>query len=80
VTGIHDDRKSITGRVNAVGGMITNWSSKKQGTVPLRITEAEYNGLSECPQESMFTQSLIYELTGMILPVIIYEDNNGAIY
>jgi hypothetical protein len=75
-----DDRKSITGRVNTVGGMITNWSSKKQGTVALSSTEAEYNGLSECAQESMFTQSLIFEVTGVLLPAIIYEDNIGAIY
>jgi hypothetical protein len=28
----------------------------------------------------MFTQSLIYELTGERVPAIIYEDNIGAIY
>jgi hypothetical protein len=28
----------------------------------------------------MFTQSLIYELTGVLLPAIIYEYNIGAIY
>jgi hypothetical protein len=60
--------------------MITSWSCKKQGTVALSSTEAEYNGLSECAQESLFTQSLIYELTGERLPAIIYEDNIGAIY
>ena len=28
----------------------------------------------------MFTQSLIFEVTGVLLPAIIYEDNIGAIY
>ena len=42
-----NDRKSISGRINTVGGMITNWTSKKQGTVSLSSTEAEYQSLRE---------------------------------
>jgi hypothetical protein len=48
--------------------------------VTLSSTEAEYNGLSECAQESMSTQSLIHDITGEKLSSIIYEDNLGAIY
>jgi hypothetical protein len=54
--------------------------SKKEGTVALSSTYTEYNGLSDCAQELMFIQSLIYGLTGEKLPAIIYEDNIGAIY
>jgi hypothetical protein len=75
-----DDRKSISGRINTIGGMITNWTSKKQSTVALSSTESEYQSLSECAQEAMFTQNLIYEITGVRLMAIIYEDNLGAIY
>jgi hypothetical protein len=60
--------------------MITNWTSKKQGTVSLSSTEAEYQALSDCTQEAMFTQSLLEELTGERKKAIIYEDNLGAIY
>jgi hypothetical protein len=74
------DRRSISGRINTMGGMITNWTSKKQSTVTLSSTEAEYHSLSECAQESMFTQNLIKELTGIEMTAIIYEDNLGAIY
>jgi hypothetical protein len=75
------DRKSISGRINTVGGMITNWSSKKQTTVSLSSTEAEYQALSECAQEAMFTRNLISEITGKHQPpAIIYEDNLGAIF
>jgi hypothetical protein len=75
-----NDRKSISGRLNTIGGTITNWTSKKQGTVALSSTEAEYNSLSECAQESIFTQNLIKELLNIFLTAIIYEDNLGAIY
>jgi hypothetical protein len=75
-----DDRKSISGRINTVGGMITNWTSKKQSTVALSSTESEYQSLSECTQEAMFTQNLLNEITGTRLMAIIYEDNLGAIY
>ena len=74
------DRRSISGRINTLGGMITNWSSKKQSTVSLSSTQAEYQALSECAQESVFTQNLIIEMTGEKLMSIIYEDNLGAIY
>ena len=42
----NQDRKSISGRINTIGGMITSWSSKKQNTVSLSSTEAEYQALS----------------------------------
>jgi hypothetical protein len=59
---------------------MTNWTSKKQSTVALSSTEAEYMALSECAQESVFTQNLVEELTGVRERAIIYEDNLGAIY
>ena len=74
------NRKSISGRINTMGGMTTSWSSKKQATVSLSSTEAEYQSLSDCAQEAVFTQNLIEELTGIKLRAIIYEDNLGAIY
>jgi hypothetical protein len=74
------DRRSISGRINTIGGTMTNWTSKKQSTVALSSTEAEYMALSECAQESVFTQNLVEELTGVRERAIIYEDNLGAIY
>jgi hypothetical protein len=59
--------------------MATNWTSKKQNTVSLSSSEAEYQVLSEFVQESVFTQNLIEELTGKRKPAIIYEDNLGII-
>jgi hypothetical protein len=35
-----NDRKSISGLINTLGGMTTNWTSKKQNTVSLSSSEA----------------------------------------
>jgi hypothetical protein len=74
-----NDRKSVSGRINAVGGTISNCTSKKQA-VALNSTEAEYYALSECAQEAIFTQNLFMELTKMRQTAIIYEENLGAIF
>jgi hypothetical protein len=59
---------------------LSNWTSKKQKAVTLSSTEAENYTLSECSQESIFTQSLLKELTIIRQTAIIYEDNLGAIF
>jgi hypothetical protein len=59
--------------------MTTNWTSKKQNTVSLSSSEAEYQALRNV-QESVFTQNLVEELTGKRKPAIIYEDNLGTIF
>jgi hypothetical protein len=51
-----NDRKSISGRINTLGVMTTNWKSQKQNTVSLSSSEAQYQALSECVQESVFTK------------------------
>jgi hypothetical protein len=42
--------------------------------------EAEYQALSDCTQEVVFTRNLVEELTGQKKPAIIYEDNLGTIF
>jgi hypothetical protein len=60
--------------------MTINCKSKKQQTVSLSGSEAEYQALSECVQESVSTQNLVQELTGEKKPTIIYEDNLATIF
>ena len=57
-----DDRKSISGIVNTIGGMLTSWTSKKQPSVTLSTTEAEYVAISVCAQESIFQNKLLKEI------------------
>jgi hypothetical protein len=75
-----DDRRSVTGAIFTVGGTITNWISKTQGSVTLSSTEAEYVAIATAAQEVRFTQQLLGEIMTCVNPAIIYEDNTGAIY
>ena len=75
-----DDRKSVSGAVYTVGGMVTGWSSKTQHTTSLSTTESENIALSHCIQDTMFRRNLLNEITSHEDPAIIYEDNEGAIF
>jgi hypothetical protein len=75
-----NDRRSVSGQINNLGGMKTNWTPKKQQTVTLSSSEAEYQALSDCTQEAVFTRNLVEELTGQQKPAIIYEDNLETIF
>jgi hypothetical protein len=75
-----DDRRSITGNIHTLGGMITGWTSKKQPIVTLSSTEAEYVSVSMHCQETLFLQMLLDEVAESVRPAVIYEDNMGCIY
>ena len=75
-----DDRKSVSGYIGTIGGMITSWQSKTQSIVTLSSTEAEYVALTLCCQESMFQLNLLRELKVNEGKAIVYEDNVGAIF
>ena len=75
-----DNRRSITGNINTLGGMLTNWCSKTQQSVTLSSTEAEYIALVNAAQEMIFTQMLLSEVDRSDEPGIIFVDNTGAIF
>jgi hypothetical protein len=53
-----NDRRSVSGQINTLGGMITNWTSKSQQTVSLSSSN---QALRDCPQEAEFTRNLVEE-------------------
>ncbi|KAK9747238.1 hypothetical protein QE152_g5434 [Popillia japonica] len=57
-----DDRRSITGNVIKFQHGAISWSSKKQKTVALSTTEAEYMGLSTTCQEVLWLRMLAQEI------------------
>jgi hypothetical protein len=75
-----DTRRSITGYVFTVGGGVISYNSKRQPTVALSSTEAEYMAACNATQEAMHLRVLLrdlgFEQNG---PTIIMEDNQGCI-
>ena len=75
-----DDRKSISGYVFLSNGGAITWGSKKQNTIALSTTEAEYVTLSEAAREATWLRHLYGEL-GFIQrePILLLGDNDGSI-
>lgn len=64
------DRKSYTGFCFQLSNGPVSWESRKQKTVALSSTEAEYMAI--------YLKNLLYDLIGNDNCVIIYNDNIGA--
>jgi hypothetical protein len=75
-----DEYKSTSGYVFVAGGGSITWKSKKQSTVALSSTEAEYIALAEAGREACWLRTLYDELGyTQESPNIIKGDNDGAI-
>ena len=75
-----DDYKSTSGYVFIVGNGAITWRSKKQTSVALSSTEAEYVALSEAGREACWLRSLYEELGyPQESPTLIKGDNDGSI-
>jgi len=75
-----NDSKSYTGYVFTLGGAAISWKSRKQRTVALSTTEAEYQARTEATKESRYLRGLVYELgIPQFSEGLVYCDNQGAI-
>uniref|UniRef100_A0ABD2WYT5 Reverse transcriptase Ty1/copia-type domain-containing protein n=1 Tax=Trichogramma kaykai TaxID=54128 RepID=A0ABD2WYT5_9HYME len=73
------DRKSYSGYVFSLCNGAISWCSKKQKSVALSFSEAEYMSLSDAAKEAIFLSSLLKELGFADLSrTIIYNDNQSA--
>jgi hypothetical protein len=71
---------SISGYVATLGGGAIAWSSKKQHTVALSTTEAEYIALTEGAKKLIWLRRFIQELgIDQTQPTSLRSDNLGAI-
>ena len=76
----HDDLKSTSGYVFLASGGAITWKSKKQTTIALSSTEAEYIALSEAAREACWLRNLYEELGfPQPCPITIKGDNDGSI-
>jgi len=76
-----DTRRSTTGYAFVLQGGAISWCSKKQSTVALSTTEAEYLAIGAACQETIWLRSLLRELdpSAIAEPTILYSDNQSAI-
>ena len=75
-----DTRRSITGYVIKLAGAPVSWVSRKQKTVALSSTEAEYMSLSTASSQLIWIQSLFNELGFKVHGMELNIDNQGAIF
>jgi len=74
-----DTRRSTSGEVFLMSGGPVSWSSKKQATVALSTTEAEYVALTRSSKQAMWMYSFLDELRmPQERPAILYGDNMGS--
>ena len=75
------DRRSTSGFMFSLGSAAISWSSKKQPTVALSSTEAEYRGAAMAACEVAWLHKLLYDMHQSIDgPVVIYCDNMSSIH
>ncbi|GJZ40928.1 retrotransposon protein, putative, ty1-copia subclass [Tanacetum coccineum] len=77
-----DDTKSQTGYVFVVNGGAVDWKSKKQTTIAMSATQAEYMAASEAAMEAVWIRKFVGDLGVMPsikLPINMYCDNSAAI-
>ena len=76
-----DTRRSTTGYVSMLGGAAVSWASKRQQTVALSSTEAEYMCACSGAQEITHIRGLMSELGfAPKKPTTLFEDNQSAMH
>jgi len=79
--GDKDTRKSVTGFLIFLNGVLIVWRSKSQKAVALSSLEAELCACAEAAKESKFIVQLMLTMgLPVILPVVVRVDNVGAIF
>lgn len=73
------DRRSVTGYVFIMQGGAVSWNSRKQQTVALSTTEAEYMAMAAATQEAIWLRNLQNELFSHTHTITIYGDNKSAL-
>ncbi len=73
--GDRTDRKSTSGIMICIGNTPIFWASKKQTTVALSTTEAEFISAATCSRKILWIQNLINEIFNKELITTLYLDN-----
>jgi hypothetical protein len=74
-----DTRRSVTGYIFKLGDGVISWQSKRQPTVALSSTEAEYMSASYAACEAAFLHQMLSELGYKQSTVTLHCDNQSCI-
>ena len=75
-----DDRKSISGYALTLTGGAVSWASRKQRTVALSTTQAEFAAMTELAKDVLWWRSFLGEVgLNMGEPTTLFCDNMGAV-
>lgn len=78
--GCINDRRSFTGYVFHFCGCPISWESRKQRTVALSTTEAEYVAITDAAKEAIYLMDTFLELgVKLELDITVYNDNASAL-
>ena len=75
------NKKSVTGYIFLINGVVIACSLQIQKTVPLSVTEAEYSSITEVRCEILFPHDILL-LMGVVVeyPITVHVDNTGYIF
>lgn len=75
------DRKSTSGYIFKINNCTVSWLSRKQSSVALSSTEAEYIALSLAVSEACWLKAILkdFKIINESQVIVIYEDNQAAI-
>ncbi|XP_075103510.1 secreted RxLR effector protein 161-like [Nicotiana tabacum] len=79
LAGDKEDRKSTSGTCQLLGKSLISWNSKKQGSVALSTTEAEYITIGQCCAQLLWMSRQLGDYELFFKPIPIFCDNSSAI-
>lgn len=74
-----ESRRSTTGYVFLLNGGAVSWNSKRQPTVAVSTTEAEYMAASAAVKEALWLRKLMADVYDLTPTIKIFGDNQSAI-
>ncbi|GJU82658.1 retrovirus-related pol polyprotein from transposon TNT 1-94 [Tanacetum coccineum] len=77
--GCQDTRRSTSGSMQLLGDRLVRWSSKRQKSVAISSTEAEYIALSGCCAQILWMRSQLTDYGFGFNKIPMYCDNKSAI-
>jgi len=78
--GDSETQRSTSSYAIFLGNDLVSWRSRRQPTVALSSTEAEYMSMCDCTQQILWIKSLFQECHLCLQHFMMFGDNKGAIH